>query len=152
MKNIHTLLVFVVKSITPLSGYFLFFELWNIFCESVHMYQAFHLMCDRCIYIFNFLNLYIARILTRELYNRHAAVVCSRVSYAFGWMKFPEFPMKLPWNLFLIVELTISQHWLSHCMAQCWPTFMSPYGVIRLRDVSLYHLAEFMFNDSWHHL
>ena len=41
------------------------------------------------------------------------AISQTTLSNAFSWMKIFEFQLKFHWNLFLRVQLTIFQHWLS---------------------------------------
>ena len=43
--------------------------------------------------------------------DKMAAIFRTTFSNAFSWMKMLEFRLRNHWNLFLMFELTISQHW-----------------------------------------
>ena len=57
------------------------------------------------------------------------------ISIAFSWMKIIEFRLKLHWNMFPAVQLTISQHYLrqwlgadqaiNHYLDQWWPSSLT---------------------------
>ena len=49
--------------------------------------------------------------LTHLPLNKMAAILQTTYSSAFSWMKMLEVRLKLYWNLFLMVKLTISQCW-----------------------------------------
>ena len=51
------------------------------------------------------------QLLTHLLLVKMAAMSPTTFSVAFSWMKILEFRFKFHWNVFLRVQLTISQHW-----------------------------------------
>ena len=64
---------------------------------------------------------------------------------AFSWMKIYEFWLKFHWSLFLVVQLTISQHWLglwlgadqatSHYLKQWWLVYWRIYASLGLNEL-----------------
>ena len=74
---------------------------------------------------------------------------------AFSWMKMFEFRLKVHWNLFLRVQLTIFQHWFrkwlgavqatSHYLNQWWLVFRRIYASSGLNELThwktLFHLG-----------
>ena len=64
--------------------------------------------------------------LTHLPLDKMAAISQAIFSDAFSWMKIFIFWSKFHWNLFLRVQLTITQHFVpslvpSHYLNQCWP-------------------------------
>ena len=69
--------------------------------------------------------------LTHIPLDKMATILADNIFKIFSGMKMLELRLKFDWNLFLRVQLTISQHWFrkwlcaeqatSHYLKQCWP-------------------------------
>ena len=77
--------------------------------------------------------------------DKMAAVFQTTFSNAFSWMKMCEFRLRFHWNLFPMVQLTISQHWFrlwlgadqatSHDLNHCWLFYWRIYASLGLNEL-----------------
>ena len=77
--------------------------------------------------------------------DKMAAIVQTIFSDEFFWMKIYEFRLRFHWNLFLRVQLTISQHWFrswlsanqatSHYLNQWWLDYWRIYASLGLNEI-----------------
>ena len=84
------------------------------------------------------------------------AISQTTFSIAFSWMKIFEYRLKLHWNLFLRVQLTIFQHWFrwwlgvsqatSHYLNQWWLVYRRVYASLGLNELIF---ATKLFNPKW---
>ena len=63
------------------------------------------------------------------------AISQTTFSSAFSWMKMFEFRLKFHWNMFLRVQSTIFQHWLSYYLNQWWLIYRRMYASLGLNDL-----------------
>ena len=78
----------------------------------------------------------------------------------FSWMKMYNFPLRFHWSLFLMVQLTIFQHWFrywldayqatSHCLNQWWLFKWRIYASPSLSELTLGFLCRAM-KKTWGH-
>ena len=84
-------------------------DLWGIYYK--YFWRKLTLLCWHCS---------IVRLTEAFLYTllrlRHniAATLCTTFLYVFYWMKTFDFQMKIPWNIFLQVSLTVNHHWFKY--------------------------------------
>ena len=86
------------------------------------------------------------QVLTHWGRDKMAAIFQTTFSNGFSWMKMFEFRLKFHWNLFLRVQLTISQHWFrqwlgddqatSHYLNQWWWNCWRIYVLLGLNELN----------------
>ena len=84
-------------------------------------------------------------ILTHWGLDKVVAILQTKLSNTFSWMKILEFWLNFHWSLFLWVQLTIFQHWFrqwldanhatSHWLNQCWLVFWYIYASLGLNEL-----------------
>ena len=89
--------------------------------------------------------------------DKMAAIFQTTVSNPFSWMKMHEFWLKFHWSLFLMVRLTIFQHWFrkwlgadqatSHYLNQWWLDYRRIYASLgpnelTKKDQSMWHAPD----------
>ena len=84
--------------------------------------------------------------LSRKCRDKMAAISQTTLSNAFSRMKMLEFLLRFHWNLFLMVQLTIFQHWFrlwlgavqatSHYLNQWWLVYWRIYASFGLNELS----------------
>ena len=84
--------------------------------------------------------------------NIHVYIHTCIFSRAFSWMKMFEFRLKFQWSLFLMVRLTIFQHWFrqwlgavqatSHYLNQWWLVYRRIYASPGLNELRCTHAQE----------
>ena len=87
-----------------------------------HFQMDFH--GEKCVYCYSNANAFIALdpvdnklVLVQGLSPARKIAAISHTTFtdAFSWMKMLEVGFKFHWNLFLMIQLTISQHWFRKC-------------------------------------
>ena len=84
--------------------------------------------------------------LTHWSRDKMDAISQTTLSSAFSWMKMFEFRLQFHWSLFLMVQLTIFQHWFtswlgavqatSHYMNQWWLVYRRIYASLGLNELT----------------
>ena len=79
------------------------------------------------------------------------AILQTTFSSAFSWMKMFKFQLRYHWSLFLMVQLTIFQHWFrwwlgavqatSHYLKQWWLFYRRIYASLGLNELTLWYLG-----------
>ena len=79
--------------------------------------------------------------------DKMATIFQTKFSSTFSWMKIYEFRLKFHWSLFLMVKLTIFQHWFRYwldagqatcyCLSQWWLVYWHTYASLGLNELRL---------------
>ena len=93
--------------------------------------------------------------------DKMAAISQTTLSNAFSWMKISEFRLKFHWRLFLMVQLTIFQHWFrwwlgadqatSHYLNQWWLDHWRIYASLGLNELmwDWWHVCVSELGHQW---
>ena len=127
---------------------------WNLFCnQSVNSLRS-HELYNHSVIVHimacglfgvTIIGINAGMLLTHWGRDKMDAIFQTTFSNAFSWMKMFEYRLKFHWSLFLMVQLTISQHWFriwlgadqatNHYLDQWWLDYRCIYASLGLNEL-----------------